>query len=228
MADMGTQLIANWIAIAALAVSLVAALYSWWAGRAAAKLERHVAARDDRVEKSTAYLQLEVHSSEAFRFAAVNSAAMRPYEATNKPARLPRSDRQDAELTRQYYFQCLNLFEVCSNFRRNGVVDEHVYASWVAWFHEVLDQWYFRELWVSEMRDNYTPDIRHIFDLGVRIYALHEEPEVRRREFYNAVCHLLGGCEVISSWIDKVEETPQWPAVEHGKPVMVRIQKDSE
>lgn len=223
--DLGSQLAANWIAIVALVLSVVAAAYSWWASRETAKLERHVAERDDRVEKSTAYLELEVHSSEAFRFAAEHAEAMRPYESTDKPVRLPKRDRKDAATTRQYYYQCLNLFEVCSNFRRNGVVDEYVYASWVAWFHEVLDQWYFRELWASEFRDNYTPDVRHMFDIGLQIYALHYDAETRRREFYHAVCHVLGGCSVIATWFDDLEHVPQWPAKEHGQLVMVPLKE---
>lgn len=212
---------ANLIALVALALSLVAAGYSWWVNRQQMKLERHVAARDDRVEKSTAYLELEVHSSEAFRFAAEHAEAMRPYEAPEKPDRLPRNDRQDAATTRQYYYQCLNLFEVCSNFRRNGVIDETVYASWVAWFHEVLDQWYFRELWATEMRDNYTPDVRNLFDIGMLIYAQHDDPQERREQFYHAACHLLGGCTAVAGWLDAIDQVPEWPAKEHGKLVMV-------
>lgn len=202
--DMGTQLAANWIAVVALALSALAVGYTWWS-------TRHTNRRDDRIEKSSAYLQLEVHSSEAFRYAAENSAAMKPFEASQRPSRRPRDDSKGAAITRQYYFQCLNLFEVCSNFRRNQVVDKHVYASWVAWFHEVLDQWYFRELWAGEMRENYTPDVRHIFDLGLQVYALHDDPEVRRREFYRVVSHLFGGCPIIEQWPEAVRKTPKWP-----------------
>jgi hypothetical protein len=226
--NMGSQLAANSIAIGALTISLIALLYSWFNSRETTALGKHVAARDDRVEKSTAYLQLEVHSSEAFRFAADHSEAMRPYELTERPARLPKGDRKNAEMTRQYYFQCLNLFEVCSNFRRHGVVDKHVYASWVAWFHEVLNQWYFRELWLGDMRENYTPDVRHIFDTGLRIYALHSNPEQRRRQFYKAVGHLFGGCRIIENWPDDVGMTPQWPPVEHGKLRLVPLKDQSE
>jgi len=227
MIDIGDTSATNIIALLALGVSLLAAVFTWFNNRETTRLGRHVAARDDRVEKSSAYLQLEVHSSEAFRFAASHCDAMRPYETTERPARLPRSDRENAELTRQYYFQCLNLFEVCSNFRRHEVVDKQVYASWVAWFHEVLDQWYFRELWAGEMRENYTPDVRHIFDIGLRIYALHSDGEQRRREFYKAVGHLFGGCKIIENWPDDVCCTPQWPPVEHGKVVLVPLEGQS-
>jgi hypothetical protein len=181
--------------------------------------------RSIRVEKSAAYLQLETQSSEAFRYAAGHGQEMKPFEPRVAPK--PRLNRESkgAEITRQYYFQCLNLFEVCSNFRRKGVIEKEVYASWVAWFHELLDQWYFRELWQAEMRDNYTPDVRAIFDLGVAIYAQHAkagEDDLRKREFYKAVSHLLGGCSVIDTWLDRLDEVPEWPPAVHGKPVMVR------
>lgn len=176
--------------------------------------DRRVDTRDDRVEKSTAYLELEVHSSEAFRYAAENCEAMRPFKATERPSHLNRPSRRDEEVTRQYYYQCLNLFEVCSNFRRSNVIRPEVYASWVAWFHEVLDQWYFRELWVEEMRDNYTPDVRDIFDLGLQVYREHADDETRRKEFYHAVSHLMGGCETIRDWIENLGRQPEWPAKE--------------
>ncbi len=125
--EMGSQLAANcdrdcprW------ASPIVAAGYSWWTSRDNmqgwnAMLRRATTG----VEKSTAYLELEVHSSEAFRSLLLNMPM--PCVPT-KPARSPADcaqsrDRRGAELMRQYYFQCLNLFEVCSNFRRNGVID---------------------------------------------------------------------------------------------------------
>lgn len=212
---------ANVIALIALTISVFAGLYSWWTGREGRKLERHISARDDRVEKSTAYLELEVHSSEAFRYAAENCEAMKRFESTDPPKRRPSTDTKNAQITRQYYYQCLNLFEVCSNFRRNGVIDETVYASWVAWFHEILDQWYFREIWQADMRDNYTPDVRNIFDIGVQVYATTVDPKERREQFYDAVCHLLGECTVVKGWLDGIDTVPQWPAQEHGVLKMV-------
>ena len=207
---MAGQFGANIIALVALAISVLAGLYSWWTGREGRRLERHVAARDDRVEKSTAYLELEVHSSEAFRYAAENCDAMKAFESTDPAGRRPSTGSKNAQITRQYYYQCLNLFEVCSNFRRHDVVDKTVYASWVAWFHEVLDQWYFRELWDGDLRENYTPDVRHIFDLGIQIYARESDPERRRRAFYKAVAGLFGGCAIIAHWPDTVQVRPVW------------------
>ena len=39
------------------------------------------------------------------------------------------------------------------------------------------------------MRENYTPDVRHIFDIGIRIYESHPDADIRRREFYVATSH---------------------------------------
>lgn len=209
------------IAAAALALSLLSFGFTWW-------LDRRGHLRDDRIEKSTAYLQLEMHSSEAFRFAAENSEIMHPYESSDEPKPSPKRNSRAAQVTRQYYYQCLNMFEVCSNFRRNGVIDKQVYASWVSWFHEVLNQWYFRELWVGGMRDNYTRDVRNLLDAGVQIYALHDDPETRLRQFYAAASHMLGGCEVIRHWLDDLEQAPEWPPTEHGKVVMARSGQTGE
>jgi hypothetical protein len=205
---------ANVISITLAFIAIAGFLLTWFRDQ-----------RSIRVEKSTAYLQLEMHSSAAFRYAAENGAAMAPFEPRVPPKPRPSREGKGAEITRQYYYQCLNLFEVCSNFRRKHVIDHAVYASWVAWFHEVLDQWYFRELWQEEMRDNYTLDVRGIFDLGVQIYQSHPkagDDELRRREFYKAVSHLLGGCRAVDEWLDKLEESPEWPPTKHGRPAMVR------
>lgn len=225
MEQMNGQGVENAVAIVALALSLLSFGFSYFLDRQTRKREERIEGRDDRIEKSTAYLQLEVHSSEAFRFAAANCEAMRFYQSSQRPS-LPRGrDSHNAEITRQYYYQCLNLFEVCSNFRRNGVIADQVYASWIAWFHEILDQWYFREIWAAEMRDNYTHDVRNIFDLGTCIYATRADPEVRRREFYSGISHLLGGCDVIERWLDELALTPEWPPKEHGTVVMKGLQE---
>ena len=207
------------ISTAALILSILSFAFTW-------SLDRKGHRREALIEKSSAYLQLEVHSSEAFRYAAIHSEAMRPYESTEEPSPPPKRNGQAAETTRQYYYQCLNLFEVCTNFRRNEVIHKEVFASWVSWFHEVLDQWLFRELWVSEMRDNYTQDVRNIFDLGIRIYALSDDAEYRIEQFYDAVSHAIGGCEIVENWRTDLGQAPQWPPSAYGKLVMAAYDKD--
>ncbi len=63
------------------------------------------------------------------------------------------------------------------------------------------------------MRENYTPDVRHIFDVSawIDLRNWHNDPETigAALQFFHAVCHLLGGCEAVSSWLDRISEIPQ-------------------
>ncbi len=172
--------------------------------------------RERRIEKSSAYLQLEVHSSEAFKYQAENAHRMSPLREAARPATLPRPDHEAWETALNYYFQCLNLFEVCSNFRRHRIIQKQVFASWVAWFYDILNGWHFREIWTSELRTNYTRDVRNIFDVGVEIFELHPDDETRKREFYRAVAHLMGGCDVVENWPDEMKAAPVWPPAPRG------------
>lgn len=168
--------------------------------------------RERRIEKSSAYLNLEVHASEAFRYQAEKAALMASFQLAERPAAVPEQDHAGWQTTLNFYFQCLNLFEVCSNFRRHAIVSPEVFASWVAWFHEILQHWYFRSIWRTELRANYTRDVRNIFDLGVEIFERESDPDRREREFFSAVACLFGGCRVVGEWLDHLETVPVVPS----------------
>ncbi len=131
-------------------------------------VSRPAAARALRVERSQAYLQLEIASIDTFRFRAEYAYAIVWSLDGSNPKRL----RKDilAEQVDQYYYQCLNLFEVVSRFRKEKVIAPEIYASWVAWFFEVLEVRYFREQWRYEYRDNYTRELQQIFDDGIELF----------------------------------------------------------
>ena len=167
--------------------------------------------RERRVEKSSAYLNLEVQSSETFRYQADNALVMAAFQLPERPADVPGPDHAGWETTQNFYFQCLNLFEVCSNFRRHAIVSPEVFASWVSWFHEILQDWYFRSIWRAELRANYTRDVRNIFDVGVEIYERESDPARREREFFSAVAYLFGGCRIIGEWLDHLQTVPVVP-----------------
>jgi hypothetical protein len=191
----------NAIALMALTVSTVIGVFVY----------RSTEGRERRIEKSSAYLQLEMHSSEAFRYEAEHAAAMKPARELQKPANWAEVEDKAADRTRHFYFQCLNLFEVCANFRRNNVIQRQVFASWVAWFYDILSGWYFREIWDAELRSNYTRDVRNIFDVGIHIFRTEEDPDVRERRFYEAVAYLIGDCDMVAGWLDEMAFVPVWP-----------------
>ncbi len=170
----------NLIAGLALTVSLLALFYTHATNR-----------RESRVEKSSAYLDLETTSSEIFRYQAEKFLDMKPARQWDGRADTW-SDKNEnaAELAEQFYFQCLNLFEVASNFRKKEIVDHGVFASWVAWFYELLEEPYFRATW-DQIRANYTDDVRNIFDAGCLIFESGLPEASRRSAFYEAVAHTL-------------------------------------
>ena len=200
---------ADLIAITAALVALLAFLFTIWSSRNAR--------RDSlRVEKSTAYLALEVASSDIFRYEAENFERLAPYrEMFASPGdikALTASDSENAIIAYNLYFQTLNLFEVCARFRRQEVIEHEVFASWVTWFYDTLDDWYFRDQW-PDLRGNYTADVRDVFDLGLQIFSdipveRHhvrgdEVDHARRREFFRRVA-LVMDCEEIEGWQDAI------------------------
>jgi hypothetical protein len=159
--------------------------------------------REQRVERSAVYLQLETYSSTVFQYEADHATEMAPFRLVDKPTKIAKREYGE-KVTKQLYLQSLNLFEVASNFRQNGVVDHETYASWIAWFEELVNDWYFREIW-TEMRGNYTGVVRSIFDAGCLIYESEAIPAAKRQAaFYRAVAQTIepGGCKFVMSWLE--------------------------
>jgi hypothetical protein len=141
--------------------------------------------------------------------------------------------RQIAMIARKYYEMNCNLFEIAGRLRRNGLIDPEVFGSWVAWYFDTCTEWGFRALW-ADLRDNYTADLRDIFDplcgtLIVEWDIPHfegtfekgatsgdlpdvepEELEFRRREFYRQIGTLFE-CDDIKGWLEQADRT-QLPA----------------
>ncbi len=165
--------------------------------------------REHRIEKSQAYLQLELASMEIFKFEASNADCLRPLVCSIEPAQLPDDVDDRRKVARNLFFQSLNLFEVSSHLRRAKVLTPEVYATWVAWFHSTLDGWYFRSIWEDRLRMHYASDVRDIFDIGLQIYGRLEDDDEREREFYAAVGQLMS-CPKIAAWPDALDRRPQW------------------
>lgn len=166
--------------------------------------------RENRVEKSAAYLQLEMNSSEVFKYEAEFAEIMAPLLLRRRPRALPKGDAfcKAREAARNLYFQSLNLFEVCARFRKQQVIAPEVFASWVAWFHDLLQGWHFRETW-PEIRGNYTPDVRDIFDVGREIFEAGLTPEETMIAFYAAVGDIMA-CERIGGWLGELDQIRAW------------------
>lgn len=199
---LGMQGMEALVASCALLLALGSFLYTW--------------RREGRLEKSAAYVALELASIDVFKYKAAHFDAIGWARGGGNPRR--KSHAQLKEEADCFFYQCLNLFEVASRFRRQNIIVSEVYASWVAWFYETLEFPYFREQWAQEYRDNYTRELRDIFDAGLALDWSHQDDNLRRTHFYQAVGHVLK-CKSIQSWrveLPEPAETPE-PATEPNR-----------
>lgn len=169
-----------------------------------------------RIERSQAYLNLELASIEIFRYKAEKWITMQwLLDGKNRGI----GTAQLTEEADQYAYQCLNLFEVASRFRKENIIDKFVYASWVAWFYEMLEVEYFRNRWPIVYVDNYTPELQRIFNAGIALWDAYPEPsegerpepgevgpagsvgQLRRKAFYHEVGRIIG-CPIVYFWVD--------------------------
>ena len=100
-----------------------------------------------------------------------------------------------------FFLQQLNLFEIAARFRREKAFAEAIFGSWVIWFHDVHNSWWFRARWNEDYRDNYTKDLREIFDDPVKNYDPAAAPIQRKRAFF-AHASKVFNCPVILKWLD--------------------------
>lgn len=159
--------------------------------------------KEGRIERGAAYLTLELASIEVFKYKAEHFDALHWGETEENLFGKPKLQLE--EQADSYFYQCLNLFEAASRFRKIKVIQPEVYASWVAWFYEVLEYAYFRRQWLQTYRDNYTREVREVFDAGVGLDWGHGDDNARRKAFYASVAEILD-CDVIEQWRVEVPE----------------------
>ena len=137
-----------------------------------AQLRAEMEEKQLETQKIEIYQRLEMESNNIFRFESEHKDIM-PFFREHLPQRNvfdksasfgPDVPVDEAQLVaRKFYENSCNLFEVAARLRRKDIVDHTVFGSWVAWFFDTVTEWGFRATW-GDLRDNYTPDLRMIFD----------------------------------------------------------------
>src|SRR3546814_5515542 len=103
------------------------------------------------------------------------------YAAPAERARLAATP--DAKIAYNLYFQTLNLFEICARFRRQGIIEHQVFASWVAWFYDTLDDWYFREMWEDFRRsEEHTSELQSLMRISYAVFCLKKKKQIRNQQ----------------------------------------------
>jgi len=154
--------------------------------------------RAARVEQQENYLRLELASNDLFRFEADNATALEPYNDLTKPS--GPDDPAAARFARSFYFMTLNLFEISVRMRRDRTIAPEVFGSWVVWYYDTLTSWFFRQEW-PDLRENYTPEIRAVFDPFVAQFDPAEDDDARKRRFFDHVGKTIH-CNVVRKWLD--------------------------
>lgn len=157
------------------------------------------ARRASRIEREENYIQLELASNELFRFEATHAANIEPFLSTNKPENVP----EGRSTIRAFLFQTLSLFEIAVRLRREDRFGQQAFGTWVIWFYDTHDGWFFRQEW-PELRENYTAEIRGIFDQMVAEFDPHKDPNIRKQTFFAHVATNLN-CPIIKNWINDLK-----------------------
>jgi hypothetical protein len=183
----GTTVIESGEVIALLAVSVTIGIFTVQSVRA------------NRVERQENYLRLELASNDVFRFEANNADTLFKFrDETSGDAVISAKDELVADA---FYYMTLNLFEISMRFRLDGTIDKNVFGSWVVWYYDTLTSWRFRERWPS-VRENYTTDLRRIFDDPVAKFDASIPDKERKQKFFNHVASVLN-CDIIKRWLSR-------------------------
>jgi hypothetical protein len=152
-----------------------------------------------RVQKQQTYQRLELASNELFRFAASNAGVLVRYQPIEKDPSVGLTDIERL-VADNHIFQTLNLFEMAARLRQANFFEDEVFGSWVIWYYDLLQSWYFRETW-KDIRPNYTTEMRLVFDGPIEKFDPRADEDERKRQFFAHVAKVLR-CPRVKSWLD--------------------------
>jgi len=152
--------------------------------------------RDRKLDDRDAYLQLEFAAIDLFRFEAEQMELIKPI--WEEDAEIPKQGSAEFVVAMNYVCQMLNLFEIALRFRRNKILSSDIFATWVAWFNQLVSAPGFPVFW-EEVRFDYLPDLRTIMDGGLKILQEEEDEDIANDNFYHHVGVTLD-CKDSDNW----------------------------
>lgn len=154
-----------------------------------------------QLRKQENYLSLEIASTELFRYEAQYGAVLAPYMEPQRPDDFSPAPGDDI-VASNFYLQALNLFEIAVRLRGENGFDPKIFGSWVIWFYDCTQAWYFRAHW-PDWRENYTTELRQVFDASVQRFAAGAD-EADRTFFFEHVSKVMK-CPVVRRWLADLE-----------------------
>jgi hypothetical protein len=106
-----------------------------------------------------------------------------------------------------YWFVCqvLNLFELIISYRKDKVVPDDVFATWVSWFHELGTARRFEEIWIGqELWSHYKPQLQEIMREAIQLTKRRPDDfeivesryDDELESFHHRVAHVMNDREI--------------------------------
>lgn len=114
------------------------------------------------------YQHLEFESIQLFRFEIDHIELARiVWDDSKSYDELIKDDDQKYQVL-QLICQALNLFEMAVRFKRDGIIHDDVFESWIAWIYDLCSSEIFLNYWYLEgIRDNYIVSFQKGIDYGL-------------------------------------------------------------
>lgn len=144
------------------------------------------------------YQQLELASIELFRFESGNKHLVDLIWMESKKE--ISSDPAEHFILTNYVCQYLNLFEMAVRFKKEKVMPDDVFGSWITWVFDLCSAPGFKKIWMH-CKYNYISDLRIVINAGIHI-AEKELPEHEARvEFFHFMAEKYKS-ELILKWFE--------------------------
>jgi hypothetical protein len=127
--------------------------------------------KENKLTQRELYQQIELASIDLFRFEGENEELI-SYVWEKKD--LPPRDSAKYYCIVEYVAQILNLFEITCRFKKQKVIEDQVFGTWVKWF---FDMWFapnFPVFWEAAQL-NYTSELQGIMACGRKVRKLFDE-----------------------------------------------------
>jgi hypothetical protein len=149
--------------------------------------------KDRELQRRRTYTELEFEASRIFTVCVEHPDVPRYLQGDLPPEQ---ANRQIEEKAFWFVSQVLNIFEIATSFRREGLVSKELFATWVSWFHELGTSARFGDYWDGRhLRSNYKSDLRKIMDAAQRLRNTRQpsfNADDELQEFHDEVARLFG------------------------------------
>jgi hypothetical protein len=121
------------------------------------RINRHIAKRE-------IYQKIEFASIDLFRFENQNSDKC--WRLYDDEYILPSENSKEYWEVLNHVTQILNLFEMTCEFRKEQIINDEIFCTWVPWFWDISQKRTLVKLW-PDLKKNYSEELQKVIDTGI-------------------------------------------------------------